>query len=83
VNDGLLETGNQREGWRTAQKQQIGGFPAAFLERGAADIDFRIELRVSAQIIQDGCLDSAEAEIVGVSFDLYRSKMQSVVCILD
>src|SRR5580704_11830375 len=73
-----LELGNYGERSRAAKWKQIGGFAATFVESFLAGIDFLREFGMRANVVQDGGLDSAEAEIVGIAFDFYRSKIRRV-----
>src|SRR5258708_30214294 len=73
-----MKIGNQRENLRAAQWQQIGCFSAALQERFAASLDFRVEFRMCAEIVQNGSLDSAETEIVRGSLNFHGAKMQFV-----
>ena len=48
------------------------------MESFLAGFDFIGEFGMRADVIQDGRLDSAETEIVGIAFDLYWTKIQRV-----
>ena len=51
----------------------------ALLQSFLAGFNFLGEFGMRADVVQHGGLDSAEAEIVGVSFDLHGAKIQSVL----
>ena len=78
ADDGGLELGNHGERSRPAQREKIGGFAAALLQRFLAGFDFFDKFGMGADVVQDGGLDSAETEIVGIALDFHGAKIWGV-----
>ena len=78
-NYGRLKIGNKGERSGAAKRHQIRGFPHPCCNASRRAAISASNSGCVADVVQHGCLDSAEAEIVGVSLDLYGAKIHSIL----
>ena len=83
VHHGGLKPGNEGESARAAKRQQIVSLTAPLLKSLAASGNFRLELRMRANVVQHGGLDSAEAEIVSIALYFHRGEIQSISLVVE